>query len=414
MDMAKVRSPLRGTGDQWTVLVALGLSMLLASLGTSIANIALPALSKAFSAPFHQVQWVVIAYLATLTILVVFVGRLGDIHGLKRMHLAGLGLFSVASLLCGVAPDLGFLIAARALQGIGAAFLMTLTIALVRETSGEDRIGRAMGMLGTMSALGTALGPSIGGFLIATTGWRGVFLVQLPLALLALILASASLPRADARSKSPMLDFGVLRGSGLLPNLSINLLVAAVMMTTLVVGPFYLALGLGLTDLLVGLVMSVGPAISILTGVPSGQAVDKWGPRRVLVLGLTMLAVGAFSLSILPDAFGLGGYVAAVAILTPGYQLFQAANNTTVMAEIPKERRGVVSGLLNLSRNLGLIGGASAMGAVFAFGVGTSDFSDASAAAITGGMRLTFILAGILMVVALWIAFARSTRIEAT
>ncbi len=142
-------------------MAALALSMLLASLGTSIANIALPTLSQAFSAPFHDVQWVVVAYLATLTISVVIAGRLGDKYGLKPMHIAGLGLFSLVSLFCGLAPNLWFLIGARAIQGGGAAFLTALAMALMRETAGEQRLGRAMGLLGTVSALGTALGPSL-------------------------------------------------------------------------------------------------------------------------------------------------------------------------------------------------------------------------------------------------------------
>lgn len=163
------------------VMTALALSMLLASLGTSIANIALPALTVAFSASFQQVQSVVLAYLATLTVCVVVAGRLGDRYGLTRMQLVGLGLFAAAAWLCSVAPNLWFLVGARALQGVGAAFLMTLSMALMRQTVREDRVGHAMGLLGTASALGTALGPPLGGLLLTTAGWRGIFLVQLPL-----------------------------------------------------------------------------------------------------------------------------------------------------------------------------------------------------------------------------------------
>jgi MFS family permease len=392
------------------ITAVLALSMLLASLGTSIANIALPALAEAFAAPFHQVQWVVVAYLAALTVSVVLVGRLGDRHGLRRMHLAGLALFAVASLLCGLAPSLWLLVGARALQGVGAAFLMTLSMALMRETAGEARLGRAMGLLGTVSALGTALGPSLGGVLIPAAGWQGIFLIQVPLALLALILACVALPRgAGNRAEAPA-GAWAMPGTGLAPGLVVNLLVAAVMMTTLVVGPFYLGLALGLREALVGLVMSVGPAISILSGVPSGRAVDAWGTRRVLGVGLGMLAAGAFLLAVLPEILGVAGYVLAIIVLTPGYQLFQAANNTAVMAEIPRDRRGTVAGLLSLSRNIGLILGASAIAALFAFGVGTDDLRQASPTAIANGMRLTFLLAGGMMVVALGIACGRSGR----
>jgi MFS family permease len=393
-------------GANWRVMTTLALSTLLASLGASIANIALPALAGAFSAPFGQVQWVVVAYLAALTVSVVAAGRLGDRHGLRRIYVIGLGLFAAASLLCGLTPNLWLLIGARAIQGAGAAALMTLSMALMREMAGEARMGRAMGLLGTMSALGTALGPALGGLLIAASGWRGVFLLQVPLAALTLILAVASLPRGGERKnmRSPSLLSAL--DPSLAPNLFVNLLVAAVMMTTLVVGPFYLGHGLDLKEALVGLVMSVGPAISIVSGVPSGRAVDAWGTGRVMAIGLAMLAVGAFLLSSLPSAIGVAGYVAAIVVLTPGYQLFQAANNTAVLADAPKARRGVASGLLSFSRNLGLVLGASAMAAVFAWGVGPDDPGRASPAALTSGMRLTFLLAAGLMAVAMAIGCA--------
>lgn len=386
--------------------LALSLSMLLASLGTSIANIALPDLAKAFSAPFAEVQGVVVSYLAALTISVVVAGRLGDLYGLKRMQLAGLMLFAVASLLSAMAPDLPLLMAARAVQGVGAAFLMTISMALMRETASEARIGRAMGLLGTVSALGTALGPSLGGALIPLAGWRGIFWVQVPLAALALILAIAALPTDRARGKTRPANMFAVMEKRLVPNLIVNIVVAAVMMATLVVGPFYLGLALGLKAATVGLVMSVGPVISIVSGVPSGRLVDAWGARAVLSIGLALLAAGAFLLALLPQILDVAGYIAAIIVLTPGYQLFQAANNTAALADVPKERRGMASGLLGLSRNIGLMAGASLMGAVFAYGAGTGDFIHAAPAAISAGMQLTFLLAGGLMIGAIAVVFA--------
>ena len=397
--------PSDSTKTQTGITATLALAMLLASLGTSIANIALPTLSEAFSAPFAEVQAVVVAYLAALTISVVFAGRLGDRHGLKPMLIAGLGVFAAASLLCAVAPSLWLLIGARALQGIGAAFLMTLAMALMRQTASEARIGRAMGMLGTISALGTALGPTLGGLLIPLTGWRGIFWVQIPLAGLALILAVTALPAEPAKGNAPSVRLLSVMNRSLAPSLVVNILVAAVMMTTLVVGPFYLSLGLGLAPGHVGLVMAAGPLISILSGAPSGRLVDRWGSSSVLGIGLGLLTAGAFLLAVVPNWLGVTGYVLSIMVLTPGYQLFQAANNTAALTDVPRDRRGTVSGLLNLSRNLGLIAGASLMGAVFAFAVGTDAFATATVAAIARGMQLTFVLAGGMLLVAIAVAF---------
>ena len=174
--------------------------MLLSSLGTSIANVALPNLAQAFDASFQEVQWIVLAYLLAITTLIVGLGRLGDIVGRRRLLLAGIFLFTVASVLCGVAPTLRLLIAARAAQGIGAAIMMALTMAFVGETVAKAKTGSAMGLLGTMSAIGTALGPSLGGVLIAGFGWRAIFLVNVPVGILTLLLAHRYLP-VDHRSR---------------------------------------------------------------------------------------------------------------------------------------------------------------------------------------------------------------------
>ncbi|MFJ5470784.1 MFS transporter [Pectobacterium carotovorum] len=383
------------------VTLTLALAILSASLGTSIANIALPTLTAVFSAPFAQVQAVVIAYLAAMALSVVIAGRLGDRYGLKPVFIAGLGLFAIASLLCAIAPQLWQLIGARALQGIGAAFLMTLGMALLRQTAGEKHIGRAMGIVGTVSALGTALGPSVGGFLLAIAGWRSLFWIQIPLVTIVLFMAFTLLPATPVKEKASLSGGLSLRNTTLLSNLTINATVTAVIMTTLIVGPYYLGLGLGLKETLVGLVMAIGPAVATFSGIPSGRLVDIWGFRRALTAGLSLVVTGTFMLAILPNLLGVTGYILAIIVLTPGYQLFQAANNTATLAEVPGNQRGTVSGLLNLSRNIGLIAGASIMGQVFALGVGAEDFTHAAPASLANGMQLTFFLAGAMVLVAI-------------
>jgi len=451
-------------------LASLSLSMLLSSLGTSIANVGLPTLAQAFNASFQQVQWIVLAYLLAITTLIVGAGRLGDIVGRRRLLLAGIGLFTAASVLCAAAPTLWLLVAARAAQGLGAAVMMALTMAFVGETVPKARTGSAMGLLGTMSAVGTALGPSMGGLLIAGFGWRALFFVNGPLGLLALLLAYWHLPAdrvvrtgkpgfdtlgtlllalalaayalavtlgrgsfgllnmalvsaavvgvglfvsAESRVASPLVRLAMFRDRMLSASLVMNVLVATVMMATLVVGPFYLARALGLGAAMVGLVLSAGPVISALTGVLAGRLVDRLGAPAMVIAGLAAMVAGAGALSVLPGLFGVAGYLAAIAVLTPGYQLFQAANNTAVMADVPADRRGLVSGLLNLSRNLGLITGASVMGAVFALASAASDITAASPAAVAMGMRVTFAVAAVLATAALAIALARRARLSA-
>ena len=190
-------------------------------------------------------------------------------------------------------------------------------------------------------------------------------------------------------------------------------LVSTVMMATLVVGPFYLSRALGLGAAIVGLVLSAGPVVVALTGVPAGRIADRFGTQRTTIVGLIGIAAGSFILSLLPASLGIPGYVAPIVVITAGYALFQTANNTAVMTDIPPDQRGVVSGLLNLSRNLGLITGASVMGAVFALASAATDIATAEPEAVASGMRITFAVAGGLVAVALAIAIggrASATR----
>jgi MFS family permease len=181
-------------------------------------------------------------------------------------------------------------------------------------------------------------------------------------------------------------------------------LVSTVLMATLVVGPFYLSGALGLDAALVGLVLSAGPLVAALTGVPAGRIADRFGAQRMTVVGLVGIAAGAFTLSMMPATLGIPGYVAGIIVMTVGYALFQASNNTAVMADIRPDQRGVISGMLNLSRNLGLVTGASVMGAVFALASATSDITTARPDAVATGMRITFAVAAMLIVAALAIA----------
>lgn len=444
-------APLRGA------LAGLSLSIFLSSLGTSIANVALPTLMPALDASFQEVQWIVLAYLLAVTTLVVGAGRLGDIVGRRRLLLAGIALFTAASVLCALAPTLWTLVAARAAQGAGAAVMMTLAMAFVGETVPKERTGRAMGLLGTMSAIGTALGPSLGGLLISGSGWRAIFLVNLPLGLLTLFLAYRHLPEdrprpapgfdttgtlvlaltlaayalamtvgrgsfgfvnaallvatvagaalfgfVEARVSSPLIRLAMLRDRTLSAGLASNALVAAVMMTTLVVGPFYLSNSLGLEAALVGLALSMGPCVTALTGIPAGGLVDRLGAGRMTVAGLAAMAIGAALLAVMPIEYGIAGYLVPIAVLTSGYAVFQAANNTAVMAGIGPDQRGVVSGMLNLSRNLGLVTGASVMGAVFAFASATAD--------VAAGMQITFAVAAALVGLAMALTISLRRR----
>jgi MFS family permease len=433
----------------------LALSVLVASIGTSAANVALPTIARDLDGTFAQTQWVALAYLLAMTATSLTVGHLGDLLGRRRVLRIGIVVFTVAAGLCALAPTLWMLIAARALQGIGAAVMMALPLARARDMVAPERLGRVMGLLGTTAAVGTASGPALGGLLISAAGWPMIFAAMAPLGLLAAALTGATdrdtdgerasrrafdvggvllftaavalytlgvtAPGAEeswptlalvggavvmvalfllreSRAAHPLLPPALLRNRSVGVGAILNLIVGTVMMSTLVVGPFFLAGGLHLAPAAI--------VASICTGVVAGRAVDRFGTRLMTTFGLTAMIIGALALALLPAWWGLLGYITGTVLLAPGYQLFLAANNTGVLSATPAERRGVASGLLGLSRNLGLVTGASVLAALFAAASGSPDITTASPEALTSALRATFLATAALLTAAAVLSLA--------
>lgn len=461
-------APLPPARSALLALAGLALAVLLSTLNTSLVNVALPTLADVFHVSMPAVQWTVVAYVLAITTLIVSAGRLADLVGRKRLLLGGVALFTTAAVACGLAPNFGGLIAARFVQGFGAAVMMALSVALIGQLTGGATAGRAMGLLGSMSAVGTALGPALGGGLIAAFGWRALFFVNVPLGLVAFVLLARALPADEPapvaklrdfdafgtlllgaglaayalgvtrgphgfslfhvallafavgalawfvitqrNARSPLIRLELLTSSVLRSSLAMTLLVATVMMTTLIVGPFYLSRALHVGPALNGLALSLGPVAAALTAVPAGRLVDRIGSARATLLGLGATALGCAALVFLPRALGLAGYIVPVAVMTSGYSLFQTANNTAVMQLAAPDQRGVIAGLLNLARNLGLVTGASLLGAVFAFVA--DDLAHATPAFVTSAMRATFAVATVFLLVALVLAFRATGRLS--
>ncbi len=432
------------------LLGALAGSILLASVGVSIVTVALPTLSKTFSVGAQPVQWVVLAYLLAVTATIVPAGRLGDLYGNRRMLLGGLALFTIASVGCAMAPALDWLIVGRAAQGLGAAILMSLPMSMAKRLVTRERLGTVMGLLGSMSAIGTALGPSVGGALIDRLGWRAPFVLLvlggavmlvmvitgvprqqavenagahmdwagsmwLSVTLLCFAIAAtggkvgASLPawtwlslgalslvgfvRTEQTVATPLVPMALVRERPIATALAMNLLVGAVMMATLVVGPFYLSFGLGLKETETGLAMAAGPVAAALSGVPTGRITDRFGSTRTLLAGLMLATAGLCGFAMLPAWLGVPGYVLALIVLTPGFQLFLAANNTAMMRAAADSHRGMLSGLLGLSRNLGFMAGASLLPMLFNAMLGERGVADSTRQTVEHAFSLTFLCA---------------------
>ncbi len=447
----------RSTKHSRLLLVALILSVLSASVGTSAANVALPVIASEFGGSFADAQWVALAYLIAMTATSGAAGFLGDRMGRPRALIIGVTVFTVASVAAALAPSLTLLVVSRAFQGAGAAVMMALPLAIGRDIAPEGRTGSVMGLLGTIGAVGTASGPALGGLLVSWAGWPPIFWLMAGLgAVTALLTAKFAVAApsptpsrfdlpgvvlltsgvatyafaltldtslwttgvllvgatailsaffaVERRSANPMLPPSMLRTSALGIGSLLNLIVGTVMMSTLVVGPFFLSGALGLSTGQIGLVMAAGPVASACTGFIAGRIVDTLGSARMTSVGLAAMVTGAGALALLPGWLGLPGYMVGTVLLAPGYQLFLAANNTAVLGSIDPSRRGIASGTLNLARNIGMVTGASAMGLLYSTAAGSNDITTASREALETGLLVTYLVAALGLVAAATLA----------
>ncbi|MEU9209864.1 DHA2 family efflux MFS transporter permease subunit [Streptomyces sp. NPDC048415] len=203
-------------GHPWAILITLSLGFFMTLLDLTIVNIAIPDMGQDLDASLDEILWVVNAYTLALAVLLITAGRLGDLRGKRNLFLAGVALFTLASLACGLAQDPAQLIAFRAVQGLGAALLMPQTLSIIAEVFPADRRGAAMGVWGAVAGISGALGPIIGGALITHLDWRWIFFVNLPLGVLVLVLAAAIIPGSRRTVRHRFDTLGVLLASGAL------------------------------------------------------------------------------------------------------------------------------------------------------------------------------------------------------
>lgn len=393
----------------------LALSTLIVSAGTSMANLALPSISAEFSLSFSNVRWVVLSYLLATTLFGLAVGRLGDLNGRRNVLLWGGAMFSTGSLVAAYSFSFPGLIVGRVVQGIGAAALAVLPMAIVADALSHQKMGRVIGLLATMSAFGTAAGPSIGGVLIGEYGWRSVFsaMTALGVGTLLLVITFVQLGSGSSKSAQEITFFDSIHSfyskSSFRTHLFANLAISAVMASTLIVGPFYLTHALHLDPRHMGLVMSAGPITSILAGTLSGYAVDRFG-FRLFKFGLVLSLIGTVSFIFLPMHFGSLGFVLSAIILSLGYQLFLSANSNSFMKKARPEQRGIAAGTLNLSRNMGLITGTYLLGGIFDFFAKGTGLSAAPEKTISDGLQVAFLIATFMIAALLFIELKHQKR----
>ncbi|MHB8667094.1 MAG: MFS transporter [Burkholderiales bacterium] len=432
----------------WAIaVVALGITM--AVLDSAIANVALPTIAKDLNAGPADSIWVVNAYQLVITILMLPLASLGEVVGYRRVYRVGLVVFTLASLGCALSDSLIMLSAARVVQGIGAAAMLSVNSALVRFIYPSRLLGRGIGVNALVVAVSAAVGPTVAAGILSVASWPWLFAVNVPIGI-ATMAAARMLPRTPRSGRrfdlySALLNalfFGLLiiaidsvghgghllyaglafvgaalsgvalvmrqlpQASPLLPvdllripmfSLSIATSVCsfAAQMLAYVSMPFYLQDTLARSDVATGLLMTPWPLATAVLAPIAGRLADRHSAGILGALGLVVFAAGLWLLALLPAAPSDADIIWRMALCGAGFGLFQSPNNRAIITSAPRERSGGASGMLGTARLLGQTVGAALVALMFS---------------LVGGARATVWALGLAAGIALLAAAVSSTR----
>lgn len=429
-------------------------------LGTSIVpldssvNVAFPAIVAAFGLEVAAIQWIPICYALTYGSLMLAVGRLGDIFGHRRLFRIGLAWSAMAFVLCALAPSYGTLLAARVLQGIGAALTIGCGPALATSLFPESMRVRALAVYATGFATSQAMGPLLGGLLVQALDWQGVYWFRAPIALVALVLAR-SLPAApvagarepfDAlgaalfatavatallavnrapeavalllalmagaalwgflwrsrRATRPIIDLGLFRRKGFAALNLAHAMVSFAAFAVMLIGPFYLAKIAGLSPVRVGVLLACSHGAAALGSALGGWAAGRWDARRLAMAGAGLTAAGLLGMASWDEDTPGVALALMLAIQGLGTGLFTLACTDVVTGTMRREDRGVAGSLTMLTRTLGVVGAASLVTLAFG-GIEAASIATGSAPgeAFTRAFSMIFLAVGTLPIVAL-------------
>ena len=432
-------------------IVGISISLFMMNLDTSIVSVGLPTMIKNLDTTFASGQWFVLIYLLILTALITAAGRLGDMVGKKKLYLYGILIFTMASLLCGISYNATFLILFRGLQGLGAALILSLGMAIASDLTPKKHLGKTMGILSTVTALGIASGPSVGGILLSAFGWQSMFLVNVPFGIIAywLIYKSVNSPsikkavnidwigimllaatlsfycigmtmiekrglgntivlilltmtliglfafvQFEKKRTYPLLDISIFENKLISRNLVVTILVYTVIITTVILPPFYLSKAANYSLVKVGLILSFGPLLTVAFSVYAGKIADKYGAKNVMFYAVLLIAIGCLCMSTITPAENIAGYLWRIGIIAMGLNFFKTPNNTVIMEVAKSDQRGLLSSFLSLSRILGQITGTAVMGVIFAVlsGVSNTSRNSSSPQSITYAFNKIFLI----------------------
>ncbi len=420
VDVGNLERPATHARRTWrAAVVVAGAAGLLISLDTTV-NIAFPAITAAFELDVSEIQWVVISYVLTFASLLLAAGRVSDAFGHRRVLAGGLVLTAAGVVWCGVAPDFGWFLAGRVVQGGGAALVMGAAPALVTLVAPEHARSRALGGFQMGAALGLAVGPALGGVLLEWSSWRSVYLFRLPVAFVVLALVvllmpgrSGAAPRrhddsldltgallvgaglaavllalsrvrdvgwgspvvvagivasvvlltawvvVERRSVNPVIDLALLRDTPFTVANILNVMANGTMFAVWLLTPYYLLNVQDLSTIAGGVVLGVAPLATAIAAPIAGRLDGRLSTGRLCSIGLALQAVGLAAVAATGVDTPLIGVAAALALVGLGLGLFTVPNMSFVMGSIPRDRQGVAGGLSQMMRMVGVVAGVA-------------------------------------------------------
>lgn len=450
----------------------MSISIFMATLDGSIVNIALPVMSEELSVSIGSIQWVVTSYLLSISVLLLIWGKISDLYGKKMIFASGFIIFTIGSALCGISSSLGMLVFSRVIQAVGASSMMALSQGIITSTFPPNERGKALGLTGATVAIGSLVGPSLGGILVDAAGWKSIFLINIPIGIVGTILTFIIIPsiyeapastRFDFKGSVMFIAFLLLLFLGLLflqeggisvgiftlmffmsvvilfffikyerttENPLINLKLFKTRVFSLGLGsaflsfiglssttlfiPFYLQLFLKHDPLTAGLLISAYPLTTAILSPITGFISDKISYRPLTVTGLAINTVVLFRLSTIGSSTSSLEFIILMVFLGAGVAIFQSPNNSSVMGSVPKEHLGIAGGINALFRNLGLVSGTTLSVLIFSYStkININSLSDKAGAFNPGsfltGFRIVLVFAALSCLLATIISLSRT------
>ncbi|OJX48125.1 MAG: hypothetical protein BGO78_12685 [Chloroflexi bacterium 44-23] len=453
--------------NKWLVLLSIGIGTFMAALDGSVVNVALPTITASFGSHVNTTEWIVTVYLLVLSCLLLAFGRLGDIQGHKRVYVSGFVIFGGASFLCVLASEPWMLIGARGIQAIGAAMLSANSPAILTGNFPGSQRGQALGLQATLTYLGLSVGPSLGGWMTQHLGWHSVFLINVPVSVLALFFSLRFIPNDRLGGQHEVFDWRgalifmsglvlfifvlnrgqewgwlTIRSGGLLllaviilylfviyekhsdaPMLDLSLfqertfffstlsafLNYASLFGIIFLMPFYLIQGRGFSPSQAGLILTAQPIMMALVAPVSGYLSDHVSPRWLATIGMAVLSLGLGLLSALTQFSGTHQIVIALMVTGFGTGMFISPNNNVLLGSAPKERQGIASGILATARNVGMVSGVGLIAAIYTTLLRHGPFTS-EAANLFPALQWSFRVAALLAAIGIFTSFLRGSN----